>query len=251
MNIPTEKHQPTRTDPLILLLYGSPKVGKTEALTQLDGCYILELERSRADSFSWLGCDIPKLADAEGIPTWKCFEEVVKAIKGKYHTLAVDTVTVMERYADARATYDWRNGPMYSATKQDHMKSVVELPHNTGWRRFWDAFHQYLYMLCDACERLILVGHVRDREIDKTAASGADSKDIDLTGRVRLIACQNSDSIGFMSRNDEGNVFLDFSTSDQRNCGSSCAHLRGKSLQFGELIDGKTTYDWRQVYTQL
>ena len=44
INLPTKKRTATYGDPLIMLFYGPPKVGKTTVLSQLDDCLIIDLE---------------------------------------------------------------------------------------------------------------------------------------------------------------------------------------------------------------
>ena len=61
------------------------------------------------------------------------------------------------------------------------------------------GFEKVISYVNTLAENIILVGHVKDKMIDKAGAEFS-SLDLDLTGKISRITAANSDAIGYMHR---------------------------------------------------
>jgi len=117
-----------------------------------------------------------------------------------------------------------------------------------------DAFNKVLGYINTLAENIILVGHVKDKLIDKAGAE-VTSMDLDLTGKISRITAANSDAIGYLHRTKGTQNYISFITSDEVSCGSRSAHLRNKDILISELLDVGTeneklvTY-WDKVFIE-
>ena len=85
-------------------------------------------------------------------------------------------------------------------------------------------------------EHIIYIGHLKDKQIEKKGKE-VSAKDLDLTGKIRSIACANSDAIGYVYRNED-KTMISFNSSDDITAGSRCEHLRGQEMEL----------DWSKIY---
>jgi hypothetical protein len=67
--------------------------------------------------------------------------------------------------------------------------------------------------------------------------SNLSAKDLDLTGKIRNIACSNSDAIGYVYR-DGNKTMISFDSSEEITAGSRCEHLKGQVMEL----------DWGKIY---
>lgn len=213
-------------DPKLMLLYGPPKVGKTTILAALPNCLIIDTEDG-SDYVSAMKIKVTKFEELR-----EACAEIVKAGR-PYDFVALDTITRVEDWCESRATQ------MYKETvigKSFSGKTVLELPQGAGY--FWlrRAFDEVLAMIIPTAKKVILVGHLREKFIggkDAKLDVTVSTKDLDLTGKIKQIACSRSDAIGYVHRDPgTGKLFVSFESTEQINCGSRCEHLKGKKLEF-------------------
>lgn len=242
--IPTDKVPPSRVNPQCLLLYGSPKCGKTTAVASLPDSLILELEPGGADfiaarkidvrSYGELVAILAKLTALRDAGTPAC------------RRLVVDTIDEVERFCDPAALAEYKAsvlGKDFAGT------SITELPLGAGYGRLRDKMGEILWLLAKASEEVILLAHVRDRVITKVGSADVSALDIDLTGKVRQIVCARCSSIGYVRRDFQDKLFVNFKTAETVNCGSRCAHLAGREILLGERgADGKLAFKWDAIY---
>jgi len=124
--------------------------------------------------------------------------------------------------------------------------SILSLPNGGGYLYLREAYTAVSTAL-DACfDRVIYLGHLKDKMLEKNGKE-VSARDIDLTGKIRNIACANADAIGYMYR--EGNkTMLSFKTSQDVICGARPEHLRDKEITLLEYNDGKFTNHWDEIY---
>ena len=90
------------------------------------------------------------------------------------------------------------------------------------------AYKKWIERLNLLADRVILVGHLKDKMLEKKGKEVA-VKDLDLTGKIKHITCANSDAVGYIFReNDE--TMISFNSLDDVTAGSRCAHLKGKTM---------------------
>jgi hypothetical protein len=227
MKLPTGIVKAERRDPKVTILYGPPKVGKTTMLSKLPNCIIVDLEEG-SDLLDAVKIKIRSLEE---------FREFGKAVKeaGKpYKYLAIDTVDALENWCEAAGTAMYKQTPIGKAFDKG---SVLELPNGAGYYWLRQAFNVYFDAACTLADHVLFIGHVREKSIEKKGKE-LTAKDLDLTGKIKSIACAKADAIGYVYRGAEGELRVNFIPQDEVNCGSRCEHLRGKDIEF----------EWKNIF---
>jgi len=228
MELPKQKLKPTRLSPKILLLYGLPKVGKTEVLTTLKNCLILDLEGG-AKMYECLRVPIKNASEVD-----ECIKmlksELNKTGKPPYEYLAVDTVDKLEDFCIVSATRKYKA----SVIGQNFTgSSVVDLPKGLGYYYIREEVVSKLNQLSTLCKHLILVTHVKDKILDK-GDTEVSVRDISLTGKLAGIVSSACDAVGYMYRDGElgSKLMVSFITEATAVMGSRFAYLAGKEFEF-------------------
>lgn len=239
--LPTKKIAPVSQDPRNLILFGVPKVGKTSIISCLDNCLILDFE-SGSDYVTALKIKVGSIKE---------LQEVCKAIKeagNPYKFIAMDTITAIEDFAKPLAL------KLYKATPQGstfELNDVIKAPHGAGYGFLREAMEKIIAIVQSVCEHIILIGHVKD-----TVAGGdgddASVKDLDLVGKTKRILASRSDAIGFVSRDENSNLCIDFSHGGEVACGARPPHLANKKIVVAERQEDDTFVShWDRVYPSL
>lgn len=239
--LPQTPVKASRVSPRIMVLYGVPKVGKTEALSQLKDCLIVDAEggaemydalRVPANSTRDL-YDIINAINAEGAARVKAGKSGADLFPYKY--IALDTLDKLEEFCEVSATAKYKAGTI---GKSFSGKSVLELPNGAGYYYLRSELQQIINDFAAVCPRLILITHIKEKLLNK---GGEDVKvnDISLTGKLGSIVCAKADAIGYLFR-VQGNpdLMVSFETFDSTVMGARVKHLAGKKFKF----------DWNQIY---
>lgn len=233
--IPVENHNPDT-----LILYGSPKVGKTGALAKLPNNLIIDLEGG-TKKVEALKVEVNNFKDLQEVG-----EQVVK--NGyPYDFVTIDTTTELESWCEPLATQMYKRTPQGSTFQG---KSVLELDYGGGY--FWlrKAYTMWLDKLKKLAPTVIFVAHLKDRFINKSGKE-VSAKDLDLTGKIKNITCKDADAIGYMYRDPDNskNARITFVHSDELLCGSRCQHLIGQDFVLTE-SDGYqiTKAHWDKIF---
>lgn len=227
MELPKVKVKASAVDPKVLILYAPPKAGKTTILSQLDDNLIIDLENGTS-YLEALKVNANSLKDL-----YEIGEEIKK--QGKpYKRISIDTVTKLEEWCEGAATNNYRKSAMGKNFDGDN---VLSLPNGAGY--FWlrEAFKQWISYIHGLADQIILVGHLKDKQIEKKGKE-VSAKDIDLTGKIKSMTCANADAIGYLYR-DEGKLRVNFQGGeDDIVCGGRCLHLINQDMEF----------DWNKIY---
>lgn len=246
MSTPTIPDGPvpaSRRNPQLALFYGPPKVGKTHSVAALPDTLILELEPGGADHFPARKVDVPNMASL--LELLQELTERRKAGKPAARRLVIDTIDVTEEWCDPEALAEYKRSTL---GKNFEGTSIIELPQGAGYFRLREKFSEMLWLFSQAADEVILLGHVRDKVLT-TVRGEVMTQDLDLSGKIRNIACSRSSAVGLMRRDFQGNLVLTFKTSDTMNCGSRCVHLRGQEFVIGRAgQNGEPVFDWTSVY---
>ena len=124
--------------------------------------------------------------------------------------------------------------------------SIINLPNGGGYYYTRDAFTRTVKFLSGCAENIILLGHIKDVQLDKDN-NQVSASELDLTGKVKRITAAKSDAIGYLYRKDNKDI-LSFKTNDTIVCGARPAHLRNQEIVLGEEIDGKLVTYWNKIY---
>lgn len=234
--LPTERVISTLRDPLFLTIYSAPKMGKTTLISQLPNCLILDFEGGS------------KYADGMKIEVkdFAHFNKIGAAIMkaGRpYDFIAIDTITALEDWCLWDATEFYMGTPQGKAFNRDKgvtlprasWEPVINLPNGAGYKFLRESFRRWMDKIRKLSDRIILVGHIKDKMMVDKKGNEVSAVDLDLTGKIKQITTQHySDSIAYLYRDDKSNPVLNFKTSDEVVCGSRSKHLRGQEIQMAD-----------------
>ncbi len=239
ITLPKSKIPAESQDPRNLILFGLPKAGKTTVLSTLNNNLILDFENGSTY------IDALKIK----INTLKELGEVCKAIKdaGKpYKFITIDTITAVEDMAKPMAIRLYQNSPMFS-DKYANVTDPAQLPNGSGYTFWRTAIEKIIDMVADCAPNLIICGHVKDAALSENASGNL--KTLDLTGKVSRILAAKSDAIGFVHRDENSNLCIQFGTDGEVLTGARPAHLANKDIIVAERNpDGTFTSHWDRIY---
>jgi DNA polymerase III delta prime subunit len=240
--IPTAKIAPTRVNPRRLLMYGPPKVGKTTAAAALEGHLIFELEDGNADYVEARRVDVRNTSE---MLRW-CEAGKQERQKGVKIRAIIDTLDKLEEWCEGDATDEYKKTLL---GKNFAGPSVLDLPKGAGYNMLRMSFRGLLDIIEESFDEVIYICHLREKFLGEPGKEVA-SKDINLTGKCRLIACSRVNAIASLSRDKASNLIADFRTSETIVCGGHCPHLKGKQIVLGEAdpVTGATTFHWNRIY---
>ena len=240
VNLPTSVVQSDVRNPKLLIIYSPPKTGKTTLLSKLENNLIIDLE----DGTKYLDALKMNVGDLNQLQSTGA--AIVKAGK-PYKYVTIDTITKLEEMCLPVAK------AMYMATpmgKTFDGNSILELPQGAGY--FWlrQAFTMWLGKIKKLADHIILVGHIKDKFIEKKGKEVM-AKDLDLTGKLKQIVTSDADAIGYLYRDSENSLVLNFKSSDEITCGARPAHLKGREITMAKYdaeANDVTDVAWNEVF---
>lgn len=242
IELPKTKIPAETQDPKYLILFGLPKVGKTTILSTLENNLIIDVE----DGTNFI--DALKIK----VNSIKELKEVCKAIKEAgcpYKYITIDTVTALEEMVKPLALSLYRQSPVYSE-KHENLTDITALPSGNGYTWLRKGFDLVIDMISKCAPNLILCGHVKDIALNEGLDGNV--KDLDLVGKTKRILSAKSDAIGFVHRDNDGNLCINFGSNGEILTGSRCKHLAGKDIVIAEhQEDGSFISRWDRVYPSL
>lgn len=246
--LPGSRLKATRINPRISIFYGVPKIGKTTMLASLEGCLILDAEKG-AESLDVMrvpinSIDGPTVFNADGSLAFTSVNQVcadIEAIgiaeyaktgkmpKPPYKYIAVDTIDKVEDFCETVATINYKNSTI---GKTFDGKSVLDLPNGGGYYHLRNEVLNIIDRLAAICEHLILISHVRDKNINKGGID-VSVRDISLTGRLGAMVAARADVIGYIYREPGKNqLMVSFETFENGVMGARFARLAGRKFPF-------------------
>ena len=253
----TELELPTlpvgrKTDsPENIIIYSKPKVGKTTKASELSDYLIMDLEKG-SDK---IDCVKVQANSLQELQAWITMIRKKNTEVGgyAYKYLIVDTLTELEAWCEWDATVMYMKTPIgknfnRSETEMDpktgDMKvlprsqwdSVLTLPKGAGYLYLRNSFKKWMNILMDLSPHVIFYAHLKDGSVERKGKEVA-VKDLDLTGKIKTIAAQKVDAIGYAYW-EEGKLMLSFSTRDGVEASSRCEHLRDQIIE----------WDWNIIF---
>lgn len=241
ITLPTTKVPALVQDPKNLILYGIPKIGKTTILSHLQDCLIIDIE-SGSDYIEALKVKINSVAELKEL----CIE-INKAGK-PYKFIAIDTVTSLEEFAKPIALANYKKTPAGTNYEGD----ILMAPMGSGYAYVREAVEKIIAMVASVTTNVILVGHVKDKSI--VSSSGAEignMKDFDLTGKLGRILAAKSDAIGFIYRDEDSNLCINFETNGEATAGARPKHLANKRIIVSEKTEDGFISHWDRIFPSL
>lgn len=242
IELPKSKVPAETQDPKYLILFGLPKVGKTTILSTLENNLILDMENGSTY------VDALKIK----INTLKELKEVCKAIREAgcpYKYITIDTITAVEEMAKPLAINLYQQSPMFSEKYAD-VKDPTQLPNGSGYTFIRSGIEMIIDMVSKCAPNIIICGHVKDAALNEAASNNV--KTLDLTGKISRILSAKSDAIGFVHRDENSNLCVQFGTDGEVLTGARPAHLANKDIIVAEhQEDGSFVSHWERIYPSL
>ena len=246
--LPTVPKEATPHSPRILVLYGLPKVGKTEFCSRLPNNLIIELDPHGAEQVGGFSYQVNNLSELTEVG-----REIIKA-NSPYKYVTIDTISTLEEWCDEDATTMYMNstvgksfnryddGPKIGQLKpKSEWESVLTLTKGAGY--FWLrlSIHKWLDKFMLLAPYIILIAHIKEISLEKQGKE-VSVKDLDLTGKIRGIISGEAAAIGYMYRSGTKgeNLRISFQSNDSIICGARSMHLRGQDIEA----------DWNKIYIQ-
>ena len=242
VTLPTSKVPATSTNPHFMILYGRPKAGKTSALAQLDNNLIVDLEGGST------------FIDAMAVQARSVNElgEIAQAIRAKntevghnfYKHITIDNATRLEEICLPYAAILYRQTPMGKNWKGTDVRL---LPNGSGYMYIRQAVRKVIDMFKDLCNEFILVGHVKDVQIEQNGEELSEMA-LDLVGKLSSIICGEADAVGYVYR--KGNeTHISFKGGDGTIKEARAPHRRGQDIIIATgNEDGTITTYWNKIY---
>jgi hypothetical protein len=226
MILPTEKHAPKVQNPRLLVAYGKPKTGKTTLAANLENNLIVDLEGG-SEFLSAMAVQIRSMADIGELV--KAIKEVIASTgKKPYKYITIDNATRLEELCLGYARQLYNNTPQGKEFKGD----VRTLPQGGGYYYLRQAVRKVIDMFRELCDTLILIGHVRDKQINKEGEELTELG-LDLAGKLADIVCGEADAVCLIYR--KGNqTIMSFEGGDNSIKEARAPHLRGQKIVVAE-----------------
>lgn len=240
--LPTEKNKPKVQNPRFLIIFGKPKSGKTTLLSTLDNCLIVDLEGG-SEFLEALSVQARSVAD---------LGEIANAIRAKiketgtnpYKYIAIDNATRLEEMCLPYAATLYRQTPM---GKKYTGADVRQLPNGSGYLYLREAVKKVINMFKDLCDNFILVGHTKDKMINKEGEELTEMA-IDLVGRLGDIVCGEADAVGYVYRK-KNETIISFEGGDNSVREARAPHLRGQKIVIAESDENNNIEThWDKIY---
>ena len=240
--LPTSKIPAVSTNPKFLIIYGRPKAGKTSCLAQLDNNLIIDLEGGS------------QFIDAMAVQARSVNElgEIAQAIRAKnkevghnfYKHITIDNATRLEEMCLSYAKLLYMQSPVGKNYKGDDIRT---LPNGSGYMYLRQAVRKVIDMFRELCDEFILVGHVKDVQIEQNGEELSQMA-LDLVGKLGSIVCGEADAVGYLYR--KGNeTHISFKGGDGTIKEARAPHLRGQDIVIATgNEDGTITTYWNKIY---
>lgn len=264
---PPPRTQPELQSPRVLLYYGPKKQGKTRILAALPNCRIVDMEPAGGGT-KYLGA-LPY--EPYRPQTVEEVEEFCKACAQHkpYGFVAFDPIDTLEDWAIERSTAFFRSTPIGKAMMKPKVgdptwdgQSILTVPGRDGgggpgWQYLRAEMRKLLLMTMTVADRVIWIGHLKDKFGEDKPERETFAADLDLIGKARAMATGWADAYALVIRDstEPGKLMMTFRYKGKQvrgGGGGRCDHLEGKEICISEQgKDGKIGVRWELVYPEL
>lgn len=240
--LPTEKVKAKINNPRFLIIYGRPKAGKTSCVAALDNNLIIDLEGGSEflDCLSIQARSVSDLADIAN-----AIRSKMKEVNGyPYKYITLDNATRLEEICLSYAATLYKQQPQGKSWQGNDVRL---LPQGAGYQYIRLAVRKVIDMFKELTENLILIGHTKDKLINKNGQDITEMS-LDLVGKLGDIICGEADAVGFMYRKGNQTV-VNFNSGDDTTKGARAPHLREQRIVLAESDDNNNlTFHWDKIY---
>lgn len=245
--LPTERRKATNYNPKLLVLFGLPKAGKSSAVASLNDNLVIDLE----DGYRALDVMVVQAESAQELFLIRnALKNKKKELnKNPYKFITIDNATRLEEMCVSYANKLYQATPMgkgwgYIRDNENNIvmkdgkpvpdpkADVRTLPQGSGYYYLRSALKEVIKMFQPFCDTLILVCHVKDKQVDMQGVESSQLS-VDLAGKLGSIICGEADAVGYIHRiKNQTLCSFEGGAGDIRE--ARPVHLRGKSFVIGE-----------------
>lgn len=238
--LPTEKVKARVKNPRFLIIYGKPKSGKTTLVAFLESNLIIDLEGG-TEFIDCLAIQARNISDLGEIAN--AIREKNKECNGYFYKhITIDNATRLEELTLDYARILYNQTPMGKSFKGD----VRTLPQGAGWFYIRQAVRKVIDMFRDLCEEFILVGHTKEKIINKEGEELSEMQ-LDLAGKLSDIICGEADAIGYVYRK-KNQTIISFKGGENTIVEARASHLKGQNIVIAESNDNDISVFWDKIY---
>ena len=240
--LPKEKVKAKVENPRFLIIFGKPKAGKTTLASRLDNNLIVDLEGG-SEFLEALAVQARSVKDLGDIAT-AVREEIKQTGKKPYKYITLDNASRLEEICLSYAAQLYRATPM---GKNYSGNDVRTLPNGSGYMYLQQAVRKVIDMFRDLCDNFILIGHTRDKLINKEGEELSEMS-LDLVGKLANIICGEADAVGYVYRK-RNETHISFEGGDNSVREARAPHLRGKNIVIAESDENNDIkVYWDKIY---
>ena len=240
ITLPTEKVKARVKNPRFLIIYGKPKSGKTTLVAFLESNLIIDLEGG-TEFIDCLAIQARNISDLGEIAN--AIREKNKECNGYFYKhITIDNATRLEELTLDYARILYNQTPMGKSFKGD----VRTLPQGAGWFYIRQAVRKVIDMFRDLCEEFILVGHTKEKIINKEGEELSEMQ-LDLAGKLSDIICGEADAIGYVYRK-KNQTIISFKGGENTIVEARASHLKGQNIVIAESNDNDISVFWDKIY---
>jgi hypothetical protein len=225
-----------------LIIFGKPKAGKTTLASKLDNNLIVDLEGG-SEFLEALAVQARSVKDLGDIAN-AIREEIKSTGKKPYKYITLDNASRLEEICLSYAATLYRQTPM---GKNYSGNDVRTLPNGSGYMYLQQAVRKVIDMFRDLCDNFILIGHLKDKMINKEGEELSEMS-LDLVGKLANIICGEADAVGYVYRK-KNETHISFEGGDNSVREARAPHLRGKNIVIAESDDNNNIkVYWDKIY---
>ena len=240
--LPKEKVKAKVENPRFLIIFGKPKAGKTTLASKLDNNLIIDLEGG-SEFLEALAVQARSVKDLGEIAN-AIREEIKSTGKKPYKYITLDNASRLEEICLSYAATLYRQTPM---GKNYQGNDVRTLPNGSGYMYLQQAVRKVIDMFRDLCDNFILIGHLKDKMINKEGEELSEMS-LDLVGKLANIICGEADAVGYVYRK-KNETHISFEGGDNSVREARAPHLRGQKIVIAESNENnEITTHWDKIY---
>ena len=240
--LPKEKVKAKVENPRFLIIFGKPKADKTTLASKLDNNLIVDLEGG-SEFLEALAVQARSVKDLGDIAN-AIREEIKSTGKKPYKYITLDNASRLEEICLSYAATLYRQTPM---GKNYSGNDVRTLPNGSGYMYLQQAVRKVIDMFRDLCDNFILIGHLKDKMINKEGEELSEMS-LDLVGKLANIICGEADAVGYVYRK-KNETHISFEGGDNSVREARAPHLRGKNIVIAESDDNNNIkVYWDKIY---
>lgn len=225
-----------------LIIFGKPKAGKTTLASKLDNNLIVDLEGG-SEFLEALAVQARSVKDLGDIAN-AIREEIKSTGKKPYKYITLDNASRLEEICLSYAATLYRQTPM---GKNYSGNDVRTLPNGSGYMYLQQAVRKVIDMFRDLCDNFILIGHLKDKMINKEGEELSEMS-LDLVGKLANIICGEADAVGYVYRK-KNETHISFEGGDNSVREARAPHLRGRNIVIAESDENNNIkVYWDKIY---